>query len=112
MPVLTTCIRDASGVLMAAASVADRYHTDCRLAHHAFAGMVSVSQSMQGRGIGKVVNALALRESHARFGWTHATEQVAQDNPASASMVAACGLDLSQDLWTVVAINSDESFSR
>ena len=31
LPVLTACIRDAGGDLVATASVADRYHKDCRL---------------------------------------------------------------------------------
>ena len=112
VPLLTTCIHDASGVLIATASVADRYHAASRLKNHVFAGMVSVSEDARGRDIGKLINALALRESHARFGWTYATEHVAQDNPASAAMITACGLDHSQDLWSVLAIKSDESFSR
>jgi hypothetical protein len=112
VPVLTACIRDAQGALVATASVADRYHADGRLGGHVFAGMVSVSGTCRGKGLGKLINALALVESHKRFGWKVATEQVAPDNPVSRAMILACGLDHSQGLVTVAAINSDESLTR
>ena len=74
--------------------------------------MVSVDDSHRGRGLGKLVNALALVESQARFGWASVIEAVAADNPASAAMIRACGLDCSAGLWSVAAINSDERFTR
>ena len=110
--VLTACILDRDGSLVATASVADRYHAAGRLGGHVFAGMVSVAGRFRGRGLGKLVNAIALVESHRRFGWEVATEQVAPDNPASKAMIMACGLDHSDGLSSVAAINSDESFSR
>lgn len=112
LPVLTTGLWAAEGPLVATASVADRYHPESRLGGHVFAGMVSVSERYRGRGLGKLVNALALIESQRRFGWTVATEQVAADNPASKAMILACGLDHSEGLSSVAAINSDERFSR
>ncbi|MGI9464070.1 MAG: hypothetical protein ACR2OM_09025 [Aestuariivirgaceae bacterium] len=112
VPVLTACLHDDRGALVATASVADRYHRDSRLGGHVFAGMVSVSDSCRGRGLGKLINALALSESHRRFGWTVATEQVAPDNPVSRAMILACGLDHSAGLVSVAAINSDENFTR
>ena len=112
VPVLTACISDAEGTLVATASVADRYHPNSRISGHVFAGMVSVSGDCRGRGLGKLVNALALVESHERFGWKVATEQVAPDNPASRAMILACGLDHADGLSSVGAINSDERFSR
>ena len=112
VPVLTGCIRDARGVLVATAAVADRYHPDSRLGGHAFAGMVSVSGACRGKGLGKLINALVLIESQKRFGWQVATEQVAPDNPVSRAMILACGLDHSARMATVAAINSDERFSR
>ena len=112
LPVVTTCIFDGSGVLVATASAAYRYHCESRLAGYLFAGMVSVSSDHRRKGLGRVVNAVMLAESHKRFGWAVAKEQVAPDNPASRAMVEACGLDNSDGLVSVAAINSDEGFTR
>lgn len=112
VPVLTACIRNCDGTLVATASVADRYHAQSRLADHVFVGMVSVSGNCRGKGLGKLVNALVLVESQERFGWKVATEQVAPDNPVSRAMIIACGLDHSAGLTSIAAINSDEKFSR
>ena len=112
LPVLTACIRDETGALVATASVADRYHPEGRLGGHVFAGMVSVSARCRGKGLGKLVNALALSESHRRFGWRVATEQVAPDNAASRAMILACGLEHQDGLVSVAVTKSRESFSR
>lgn len=112
VPVLTTCLYDGANELVATASAAYRYHADCRLAGYLFAGMVSVSTDHRRKGLGRVVNAAMLVESHRRFGWTVAKEQVARDNPASQAMVEACGLDNRDGLVSIAAINSDEGFTR
>ena len=112
VPVLTVCISDAEGALVATASGAYRYHPRGRLAGCLFAGMVSVSPAQRRRGLGRLVNAVMLVESHARFGWTMAKEQVAADNAPSQAMIEACGLDNGDGYVSVAAINSDESFSR
>ena len=112
LPVLTACIRDDQGKLVATASVADRYHRDSRLGGHVFAGMVSVSDENRGRGLGKLINALALVESQRRFGWRVATEQVAADNAVSRSMILACGLDPSRGLTSITATAPDAGFTR
>ena len=112
VPVLTSCIHDEAGTLVATASAALRYHADCRLGGYLFAGMVSVSTAHRRKGLGRVANAAMLVESHKRFGWSVAKEQVAPDNPASRAMVEACGLDNRDGLVSVAAINSDEGFTR
>lgn len=112
VPVLTVTLKNAAGIVVATASVADRYHPDSRLGGHVFAGMVSVDPEHRGTGLGKCVNALALQESHRRFGWTHATEQVAANNIASLAMIIACGLDRSAGLSSVATLNTGEAFSR
>ena len=112
LPVLTACLRDETGALVATASVADRYHPEGRLAGHVFAGMVSVADRCRGQGLGKLINALALTESQTRFGWRFATEQVAPDNAASLAMIRACGLDHADGLASVAASRSSEKFSR
>ncbi|WP_162932980.1 GNAT family N-acetyltransferase [Roseovarius sp. EL26] len=112
VPVLTSCIRDHQGVVVATASVADRYHAQGRLAGHVFAGMVSVDETCRGRGLGKLINALALIESAARFNWTAVTEHVAADNMASRAMIAACGLGDSAGMHSVIALRPGETFTR
>jgi len=112
LPVLTACIRDDQGKLVATASVADRYHRDSRLGGHVFAGMVSVSDENRGRGLGKLINALALVESQRRFGWRVATEHVAVDNAVSRSMILACGLDQARGLTSITATAPEEGFTR
>lgn len=112
LPVVTACLRDQTGNLVATASVADRYHAEGRLSGHVFAGMVSVSDRCRGQGLGKLINALALVESQQRFGWQVATEQVAPDNAASLAMILACGLDHADGLVSVAVSRSAEKFSR
>lgn len=112
VPVVTVCIFDAAGGLVATASAADRYHPQSRLAGCTFAGMVSVSPSHQGRGLGKLVNALMLAASHDRFNWSLVQEQVAPDNAASQAMIAACGLGHNEGFMSVAAIISGESITR
>jgi hypothetical protein len=112
VPVLTVCISDGDGSVVATASAAYRYHAHSRLAGTLFAGMVSVSRAQRGRGLGRLANAAMLIESHAAFKWTTVKEQVASDNPVSRAMVEACGLDNSAGLVSLAAINTDESFSR
>ncbi len=112
VPVLTSCIRDDQGAVVATASVADRYHPQGRLGGHVFAGMVSVDEAYRGRGLGKLVNALSLIESAGLFEWNAATEQVAADNLASRAMITACGLDDSDGMYSVVAMKPGEVFTR
>lgn len=112
VPTVTLCILDARGELVATAGAAFRYHAECRLAGTLFAGMVSVSPSHRGKGLGKLVNAVMMVESHTLFAWTTVKEQVATDNVPSRAMIRACGLDNSEGLVSVAAINSDEAFTR
>lgn len=112
VPVITLSILDAGGELVATASAAFRYHAECRLAGTLFAGMVSVSPSHRGKGLGKLVNAVMMIESQKAFAWTTVKEQVAVDNVPSRAMIKACGLDNSEGLVSVAAINSDEAFTR
>lgn len=112
VPVLTACLSDATGTLVATASAAYRYHPQSRLAGYLFAGMVSVSPDQRRRGLGRLINAVMLLESQKRFGWTMAKEQVAADNAASQAMIKACGLSNEDGYVSMAAISSGESFTR
>jgi|GEM_PF-1595209 len=111
-PMLTGCIHDEKGTLVATASVVQRNHPDSRLGGYTFAGMVSVLAAQRGRGLGKLMNAMTLTESHKCFGWRYANESVSPENQVSQAMIKACGLDYSAGLWSFAAINSDETFTR
>lgn len=112
VPVLTVAIKDTKNSVVATASATMRYHPDCEFGKYVFAGMVSVTQAYRGKGLGKLVNALVLQESHQRYNWTHASENVSADNPVSLAMIKSCGLDLSAGLATVAAIKTGEAFTR
>ncbi len=111
-PVLTMCLHDKTGTLVATASVADRYHAESRLSGWVFDGMVSVSEDHRGKGLGKLVNALALLESAERFQWHVASEQVAPDNVPSKAMIEACGLTHEDGLYTIAAIKPGVTLTR
>lgn len=112
VPALTGCIHDENGTLVATASVMQRNHPEGRLGDYTFGGMVSVLAAQRGRGLGKLMNALTLTESHKCFGWRYANEGVAPDNPVSQAMIKACGLDHSAGLWSLATMNSNETFTR
>lgn len=112
VPIVTVCISDENGELVASASAIMRYHPESRLGGCVFAGMASVSLAQRAKGLGKLVNAAVMVESHARFQWKMAKEQVAADNRASQAMIEACGLRRDEDRVSVAAINSEEGFTR
>ncbi len=102
VPSLLTCIWDERGALVACASATMRYHPDGPLGGWIFAGGVSVSEQYRRRGLGSVVNARLLIDSHAAFGWTTVLEQAKADNDASVGMITRCGLTLDPDRVTVL----------
>ena len=112
VPVLTVCISDFRSPSGHGFGRIFRYHPESRLAGCVFAGMVSVAPDQRRRGLGRLVNAVMLKESQARFGWTLAKEQVAADNTASRAMIEACGLNNDDGHVSIAAINSEESFTR
>ena len=77
-----------------------------------FAGNVSVSTGCRGKGLGKLVNALALIESQKRLNWNVVTEQFALDNPVSRAMIISCGLDDTAGLVTIAVSNTGERITR
>ena len=112
LPVLTVCVLNADNNIVATASVADRYSPNSRLGGYAFAGNVSVSTQCRGKGLGKLINAIALIESQKRFNWDVITEQAAPDNLVSRAMILSCGLDETAGLVTVAASKTDERVTR
>ncbi len=63
-------------------------------------------------GLGKLLNAAVLLDSHELYGWTAVLAQARPDNVPSRRMIEACGLKMSPDLVTISVIASDEEFTR
>lgn len=102
LPSLLSCIWDETDALAACASATMRYHSDGPLGGWIFAGGVSVSDQHRRCGLGSLVNARLLIDSHVACGWTCALEQARADNHASVGMITRCGLTLDPDRITVV----------
>lgn len=109
VPGLLACLYDEDGNLAASAATTMRYHADGRLGGWVFAGGVSVSPAHQRRQLGALINAVALLESHAAFGWKCALEQAKADNAASVGMIRKCGLSQDPDFVTIV-VNTTGSY--
>ena len=102
LPSVLTCLRDAQNTLIACASATMRYHPDGPLSGWLFAGAVSVSPNHRRKGLGVMVNAKLLCDSHKAFGWINALEQANADNAASVGMITRCGLHHMPGMATIV----------
>lgn len=111
-PALTVLIRDASGRLVATAFATMMFHPESRLGNTVFVGLVSVAEDARGNGLGKLVNARALLDSHDAMGWSQAVEFVASYNTASRRMVSGCGLSHTRGLVGAIAMRFTERFSQ
>lgn len=69
-PARTILIRDEVGQLMASAYAGMFFHPAGRLGKTTFAGLVCVADEARGKGLGKLANALVLRDSQGPLGWT------------------------------------------
>ena len=112
VPCLTTCLWNGEGSLVGTASANCRYHRDSRFSGYIFEGSVSIAEECRGTGLGKLLNATVLLDSHGLYDWTRVLAQARPDNAPSRRMIEACGLAMSPDLVTISVIASDEEFTR
>ena len=112
VPCLTTCLWNEQGNMVATASANFRYHANSRFSGHIFEGSVSVAEECRGMGLGKLLNASVLIDSHKLYSWVGAVAQARPDNEPSRRMIEACGLEMSPDLVTISVVASDEEFTR
>lgn len=112
VPSMLTCIRDKNGDLAASASGTMRYHPDGPLGGWFFAGAVSVSPDHRCRGLGSLVNALLLEQSHKAHSWITVLEQARADNAPSVGMITKCGLRQKPDKVTIVINPSGRYITR
>jgi GNAT superfamily N-acetyltransferase len=68
-----------------------------------FPGSVAVTQSWQGKGLGRWLNAAAIDLARREGGAVHVQEGVSPANHASRRMIESCGLVLNQDTVAILA---------
>ena len=112
VPSMLTCVHDANGEMAACASASMRYHRDGPLAGWLFAGGVSVHPNHRRLGLGSLVNAALLTDSHKQYQWVCALEQAKADNAPSVGMIERCGLTQDNAKITVVISLTGDSLTR
>jgi hypothetical protein len=112
-PATTVAIGDRNGNVVAAAhgylphNVYSPYH------RYAWGGLVAVTESQRGKGLGNYINALMTVGVFRDLDATHIYELVSTTNVPSRKMVASCGLHLEPTLICgVVASNEGARFTR
>lgn len=112
-PAMTTTIADRDGRLVAAAHCYLPHNAHSPYHRHAWGGLVAVSQSWRGRGLGRFVNARMIRSAFGDLKATHIYELVSATNIVSRKMVEACGLRHEPNLLCgIVTANEGARFTR
>jgi hypothetical protein len=91
-PAATALIGDENGKLVATAHGYLPHNAFSRFHRYAWGGLVAVAAAERGKGLGKYVNALIIRNVFDRLYASHVYELVSAGNTASQKMVEACGL--------------------
>ena len=112
IPSILTSMRDENGALAACASATMRYHPQGPLAEWLFAGAVSVGPTYRRMGLGSLVNAKLLVDSHDAHSWIGVLEQAKADNAASVGMIQRCGLHRVPGKATIVVNPSGRYLTR
>jgi RimJ/RimL family protein N-acetyltransferase len=102
---------DERPVAVATAYFAHNVHSPYH--RNAWIGMVTVDQRMRGNGVGRYVNALAIRRAIENLGAERVNELVSSTNAPSRRMVQACGLAPEPGLVVGVSVPADaDRFTR
>jgi hypothetical protein len=106
-------VRQATGEI---AATAHCYMPHNRHSPHrwtAWGGLVAVDPAIRGAGLGKLANAMMVREAFEKLPAEKIYELVAETNVASRRMVEACGLSLQPEIAAAMAVAAgNERFSR
>jgi GNAT superfamily N-acetyltransferase len=97
-PAETIVIRDAQGAIAACAHTYLPHNRFSPYHRYAWGGLVAVSPTYRGIGLGTLVNAMMVRAAFERLDANHIYELVSETNIASRCMVEACGLNLNPAL--------------
>lgn len=97
-PATTVAIEDGAGNIVAAAHGYMPHNTFSPFHRYAWGGLVTVSNTHRGIGLGSYINASMIVSVFCKLGATHIYELVSPTNIASRRMVEACGLRLDPTL--------------
>ncbi|MEQ8783701.1 MAG: GNAT family N-acetyltransferase [Roseibium album] len=107
-PAVTIAIEDESNSLAAVAHAYFPHNKYSRYNRWAWGGLVAVSPSHRGMGLGKIVNAKMVSECFSRFDADFIYELVAASNIPSRKMIEASGLALDPMAKCGIAMSSGE----
>lgn len=106
-------VNDTSGEIAATAHCCMPHNRHSPHQRMAWGGLAAVEPSVRGSGLGKLANAMMVREAFDCLGAEGIYELVAEANVASRRMVEACGLSLQPDIAGAMAVAAgNERFSR
>jgi hypothetical protein len=110
-PARTVAVASPSGQIVATAHTYLSYNAHSRFHRTAWGGLVAVSPSHRGRGLGAYVNARIVAAAFLDLGAEGIHELVRSENRASRRMVEACGLRLDATVKCGMVTNADKRFT-
>lgn len=112
-PATTVALGDGNGAVVAAAHGYLPHNAHSAYHRHAWGGLVAVTESQRGKGLGNYVNARMIVSVFRDLDATHVYELVSALNAPSRRMVESCGLRHAPDLVCGVAMPSESArFTR
>ncbi|MEK1894993.1 MAG: GNAT family N-acetyltransferase [Rhizobium sp.] len=94
VPAVTVAVADEDGNIVATAHANLPFNTHSSYRGVAWVGLITVTADQRGKGLGRVVNALAIMAAFEKLGADEVVEFVHADNTASRRMIGSCGLRL------------------
>ncbi|WP_431322419.1 N-acetyltransferase family protein [Rhizobium sp. YTU87027] len=94
VPAVTIALVDDHGDVVATAHANMPFNGDSKHRGTAWVGLIAVAAQQRGNGLGRLINALAVREAFETLGADEVVEFVHADNTVSRRMIEACGLRL------------------
>ncbi|EJL49478.1 acetyltransferase, ribosomal protein N-acetylase [Rhizobium sp. CF122] len=94
VPAVTVALADGDGNIVATAHANMPFNTHSRYRGMAWVGLITVTADQRGKGLGRLVNALAIMAAFETLGADEVVEFVHADNAVSRRMIQSCGLQL------------------
>lgn len=109
VPAVTIALVDRKDDIVATAHANMPFNAHSRYRGTAWVGLITVAAQQRGNGIGRLVNALAIRAAFETLGADEVVEFVHADNTVSRRMIEACGLQLDPKILCGLATPKDDS---
>ena len=94
VPAVTIALADDHGNIVATAHANMPFNAYSSHRGTAWVGLIAVAAQQRGNGLGRLINALAIRGAFETLGADEVVEFVHADNTVSRRMIEACGLRL------------------